>query len=548
MANFDVFLSHNSKDKPIVREIEARLRELGVKPWLDEKVLLPGDRWQDEIEKIIRTCETAAVLVGPSGIGPWQEPEMRGCLQEFVRRRLRVIPVLLPGAPRKPRLPLFLKDFSWLDLRNGLADSLLDSFVEAIRKGQQKKARAVSTPKKAPEPQTGPTFHNLPFPPLRDLFKGRDTDLLRLESTLDQPGRAAAITQSEAISGLGGIGKTRLAVEHAWRCGHRYTAAFFVRADTPEALRRGLASLAGPALLSLPERTAAVEEEVVAAVLRWLREHPGWLLILDNVDTEEAAAAVGALLSSLSGGRVLITSRLSEWPPDVLTEPLDTISRAEAVHFLLQRTKKDDPEQAGRLAAVLGDLPLALEQAAAYILHTRMRFTDYLDAWQRERPQVLRWHNPRLMKYPAPVAVTWQTTFEELGPSSAALLRLTAFLAPDPIPVAMFEEGSGTVEQAAALFCEETGRQPAPCPVREALAELAAYSMVTLQDKGTFAVHRMVQEVLRSHIPADRLRAWIEARSADRERGGGQWLQRCSHVAALEPLTASCRANCGPSR
>ncbi len=99
MADFDVFLSYNNKDKPIVRQTAAELRARGITPWLDEEVLLPGDRWQDEIETIVRTCRTAAVLYGPSGIGPWQEPEMRGCLKEFVRRRLHVIPVLLPGAP-----------------------------------------------------------------------------------------------------------------------------------------------------------------------------------------------------------------------------------------------------------------------------------------------------------------------------------------------------------------------------------------------------------------------------------------------------------------
>ena len=105
---------------------------------------------------------------------------------------------------------------------------------------------------------------------------------------------------------------------------------------------------------------------------------------------------------------------------------------------------------------------------------------------------------------------TWQTTFQQLGPTSAALLRLTAFLAPDSIPVEMFEKGAGVIDEAAALFCEETGRQPAPCPVREALAELAASSLITLQDEERFAVHPMAQEALRSHIPADRLRAWIE--------------------------------------
>src|SRR6185436_4915623 len=133
-----------------------------------------------------------------------------------------------------------------------------------------------------------PPLHNLPYPPLiGDLFTGRQADLDALAG-----GGTAAITQSAAISGLGGIGKTRLAIEHAWRSGPLYTAAWFVRADSPENLHRNLAALAGPELLNLPERKAQDEEETVAAVKRWLREHPGWLMILDNVDTPEAADAV----------------------------------------------------------------------------------------------------------------------------------------------------------------------------------------------------------------------------------------------------------------
>ncbi|HSK79501.1 MAG TPA: tetratricopeptide repeat protein, partial [Thermoanaerobaculia bacterium] len=112
--------------------------------------------------------------------------------------------------------------------------------------------------------------------------------------------------------------------------------------------------------------------------------------------------------------------------------------------FLLDRTAEgrepapDDAKQAGRLAELLGDLPLALAQAAAYISHTRLRLADYRGAWQR----TLGWYDSRLMQYPASVVVTWQTTFEQLAPTAATLLRLTAFLAPEPIPVAMFEDGS----------------------------------------------------------------------------------------------------------
>lgn len=125
-GSFDVFLSHNSKDKPAVRQLAQALQARGLQVWLDEDQLVPGRSWQKALEKIIQTTRTAAVLVGKDGLGPWEIPEMRGCLSEFVNRELPVIPVLLPGAPVEPELPLFLRDFTWVDLRGGLTDAGLD--------------------------------------------------------------------------------------------------------------------------------------------------------------------------------------------------------------------------------------------------------------------------------------------------------------------------------------------------------------------------------------------------------------------------------------
>jgi hypothetical protein len=118
--SFDVFLSHNSKDKPVVRRLSKAMKARGLRVWLDEWELVPGQSWQEALEQIIKTAKAAAVLFGPAGLGPWEEPEMRACLCEFVKRRLPVIPVLLPGAPKEPELPLFLQEFTWVDLRGGL--------------------------------------------------------------------------------------------------------------------------------------------------------------------------------------------------------------------------------------------------------------------------------------------------------------------------------------------------------------------------------------------------------------------------------------------
>ncbi len=123
---FDVFLSHNSRNKPTVRELADALEARGLRVWLDERELVPGRPWQEALEEIIRTVKAAAVLVGEDGLGPWEAAEMRACLSEFVDRQAPVIPVLLPGASSRPELPLFLKQVTWVDLRGGLSEEGLD--------------------------------------------------------------------------------------------------------------------------------------------------------------------------------------------------------------------------------------------------------------------------------------------------------------------------------------------------------------------------------------------------------------------------------------
>src|SRR6185503_12736073 len=127
----------------------------------------------------------------------------------------------------------------------------------------------------------------------------------------------------------------------------------------------------------------------------------------------------------------------------------------------------------------------------------------YLQAWEKERDDVLTWHDPAVMQYPASVAATWQTTFRQLCPLATAVLRLAAFLALDPIPVAIFEQGEAILAEAVGLLGEETGEVAGGQTLKDAIAGLAACSLVTRKGAG-FTVHRMVQEVLRAGIPEPR--------------------------------------------
>ena len=132
IEGFDVFLCHNSDDKAAVKRIGEALKGRGLKVWLDEWELRPGMPWQRALEKQIESIKSAAVFVGDSGIGPWQEMEMAGFLREFVNRRCPVIPVIFKNCKRKPKLPVFLKGMTWVDFRKGLAKDGLDRLVWGI--------------------------------------------------------------------------------------------------------------------------------------------------------------------------------------------------------------------------------------------------------------------------------------------------------------------------------------------------------------------------------------------------------------------------------
>jgi len=116
-GEFDVFLCHNSADKPAVKEIGERLKKQGILPWLDEWELPPGQPWQRLLEQQIEQVKSVAVFVGGKGIRPWQQEELEAFLRQFVKRGCPVIPVVLKDAPEKPALPIFLEGRTWVDFR-----------------------------------------------------------------------------------------------------------------------------------------------------------------------------------------------------------------------------------------------------------------------------------------------------------------------------------------------------------------------------------------------------------------------------------------------
>lgn len=364
------------------------------------------------------------------------------------------------------------------------------------------------------------------LPVVGSLFKGRDDFIEQLRSVLvKKPTHSASVTGKLAIHGLGGVGKTRVAVQYARQFQHDYTALLYVTADSPANLDRNLANLCGALVLNLPEQQEPKQERQVAAAVRWLRENSGWLLIIDNVDTPEAAEATEELLKRLKTGHIVVTSRLSEWGHALEELSLDVITEGAATEFLLERTNlKRKPEPTDRddalsLAKDLGQLPLALEQAGAFIVRHRGSLKEYNVRWKRHESKVLKWHDQRTMKYRASVATTWQTSVDQLSNDGRALLNVLCWLAPAPIPLTMIKVLPSWVPTHEGLFhaipnlvrkfviVDSSKRN---VDTERGMSELIAYSLADRSPTdGSVSLHRVVSEIARVKIAQNKASNWL---------------------------------------
>jgi hypothetical protein len=276
----------------------------------------------------------------------------------------------------------------------------------------------------------------LPYPSIGTLFKGRDDFMDRLRASLTRKdGGAAAI---RAVAGMGGVGKSRAAVEYAWTHRDDYAALLWLEAETGDKLQSSLAALVGP--LRLPEQAATEQAIRVEAALGWLNANPGWFLILDNVDTPPALDAAHRLMGRIGGGHVVLTSRLGGFPEGVEPLDLDVLTLPAAAALLLEasapgrRAAPDDAVQAEALAQELGQLALALTIAAATIRMKKLSLAQYREIWRGNRARVVGWAGQAITGYHHAVAETWQGSVDQLTPPGRRLLERLAFLAPEPIP------------------------------------------------------------------------------------------------------------------
>jgi Tfp pilus assembly protein PilF len=304
----------------------------------------------------------------------------------------------------------------------------------------------------------------------------------------------------QVVHGLAGIGKTQLALEYAYRHRDQYRIVWWLRADNPARLAQDVGLLA--ARLQLVNDAEAYDE-ARNALLRHLPNERDWLLIFDGADVP---ATIRPYLPD-HGGHVLITSRNPNWGAlGASSFHLRAWERAESVRFLLRRSGRSatvypDPA-ASTLAQALGDHPLALEQAGAIIERRRISFSDYLTRFEDYWAELLR-SGRSTGEYPDAVAMAWELSFREVdetSPEASALLKVLAYLAPEPLPRSFIRE-------AAALAPPPLSHLGDKFPLDAAIAELLRHSLVEA-DEQSVSLHRLVAGLVRDRAPAEWRANW----------------------------------------
>jgi tetratricopeptide (TPR) repeat protein len=280
-----------------------------------------------------------------------------------------------------------------------------------------------------------------------------------------------------------------------------------------------------PDALDLPEYKLKSRSDQRDAVIRWLKTHQNWLLILDNVDSDEAAAKVQKMLGSLTGGQIIITTRITQWGGCAHELTLNVISVSHAVKYLLSSTDGhripniDDDIQAELIVKVLGCLPLMLNHASAYIRRYPMSLLQYRDEFENKLLEIIKWHDHNAIKYEIDpeqdrvlktVATTYFMSYDRLHVVDKVLLRVSGLLSSDPIPVDLFCENTTVYNSLINLWCAETGEYASEKTVRDAIADLAHISLIS-QAADVFEIHRVEQRLLENRIVPCWRDKWVQA-------------------------------------
>jgi serine protease AprX len=474
-----IFISYSHVDDELFKALELRLRGIDdifpdIDAWSDQRIPAGGD-WHGEIQAGLNAADVVLLLVSPEFKASRyiRDHELEPALAREARGECVVVPVILRDTPlwerskfaRLQALPSGGKPVkSWRS-----RDKAWKDVVENLEKTAKAKGllRAATPDRRPPPPRAKNAVFHVPFT-RNPYFAGRAAELDWLHGALNTPDKRAAAL----LAGIGGVGKTATAAEYALLHRNDYRVVWWVEAETAEGRDLAFAGLA--AKLRQPGYQSPKPAEVRAVVHQWLSDHDDWLLIFDNA---EAPADLNGWLPPHPAGHALITSRNPAWGVHAQPRAVKEWDVPTAAAFLLKRSRSKDEAAARELAEKLGGLPLACEQAGAYIEANGVSLRRYITLLDASFADMLSEGAEPDIHPSLTAAVQFRLhSLADECPMALEILRTLACFAPDDIPRFLFDKWEGGDAQ----------------PVDEAVGLLLRRALLRgVEDN--LSVHRLVQ-------------------------------------------------------
>lgn len=507
---------------PVGEEVRLRIRDAFTRrrPALPADLLLSyvaeNRMWADWIEAVLTR---AGFRVVPRDVSAERPPEEGVLTTETAARTVVLLSTAYlksqravdlwqravsedPGGGRRQLLPLRVGDVRltapYID-RNPVDLFRLDEVhaTTALMRALDRPVQLVDGMTPGPRfPGTVPRIWNVP--PRNPGFTGRSLVLERMRDQLGG-GMAVVLPQPQTLYGLGGVGKTQVALEYVHRFMADYDLVWWISSEQSDDVVASLAELAVRLGAQGGEDMAAASQEAVDLLRRGVPSDR-WLLVFDNADDPET---LRRHFPQGGSGHILVTSRNQSWSQHGDALPVDVFLREESVEHLQRRAPGLSDEDADQVATAVGDLPLAVEQAAAWIAETATPIDTYLEQLARQAPQVLALNQPA--GYPEPVAATWNISIarlKERSPAAVRLLQLCAFFAPEPISANLLY----SKEMIEALKPYDSSLQE-KLVLGRVIREIGRFALAKVdQVSNSIQVHRLVQAVIKAQLSEEEQR------------------------------------------
>jgi tetratricopeptide (TPR) repeat protein len=501
MSHPKVFISYShdslQHDQQVL-DLADRLRNKGIDCMIDQYEPVPASGWPRWMERQIREAEFVLMVCTETyhrrvideekpdkGFGVcWEANIIYNYLYNQKLDNKKIVPILFSETDQN-YIPIVLQGYSYYQVSSPDGyDELYRWLTNQLKATKPELGELESLPPLERRTNFFSTpIHNLPLDENPHFF-GREEFLTKLHDIF-AAGESAALTQ--AITGLGGVGKTQIALAYAYRYAASYRVIWWVRAENSAIIDTDYYKLAQVLGLQDP---AADREQVIRYVKEWLEKHYDWLVIFDNAMDY---GQIQEYLPKFKKGHLLITTRNTHF--EIANKlSIDVFEPEVAAQFLKTRTGHQDDDGALDLAKILGGLPLALEQATAYMVANKMNYRSYLELFDKITVRLFS-KSKSPVGYHDTVLTTWKVSLDQLTDQAVRqLLFLSAFLNPDHINQGFLAVGKDILPQPLADKINDESE------LYEVLTQLETYSLIQRKDTNSWGIHRLLQEVIRESL------------------------------------------------